>query len=104
MTATDLLPPPVLQAGGNDRPLAEPGERGTLSIAESVLEKLSAHLLAEVDGVGGAARRVLGVALGADSAEQRARVTATVSGTIALLEVRLSLAYPTPIQATCNRV
>lgn len=82
----------------------DPAERGRLDIAPVVLEKLGARLIAETDGVGGAARRVLGVALGSDTEDKQARVSATVDGAIALLDVRLSIAYPAPVGATCGRV
>jgi uncharacterized alkaline shock family protein YloU len=98
---------PVLWAPP-DRPadpgLIDPAERGRLHIAPTVLEKLGVGLIAETDGVGGAARRVLGVALGSDTEDKRARVSATVDGAIALLDVRLSIAYPAPVGATCGRV
>ena len=96
-----LWAPPDLPA---EPGLIDPAERGRLDIAPAVLEKLGTRLIAETDGVGGAARRVLGVALGTDAEDRSARVNATVDGAIALLDVRLSIAYPAPVGATCRRV
>jgi uncharacterized alkaline shock family protein YloU len=72
-------------------------ERGELTIAEQVVEKIAATALSEVEHVGGAARRVLGVALGPDGSDRLAQVHARVNGSLVTLEVTCSVAYPAPV-------
>jgi uncharacterized alkaline shock family protein YloU len=83
--------------------LLEAGERGSLTIAEQVVEKIAATALGEVDHVGGAARRVLGVALGSDSPDRPAQVHALVNGSLATLEVTCSVTYPAPVATVTER-
>ncbi|MFD6068510.1 Asp23/Gls24 family envelope stress response protein [Amycolatopsis lurida] len=56
--------------------------------------------MTEIEGVGGAASRVLGVAVGGEDLDNTAKVSAKVSGETADLDVRLSVAYPAPVTAT----
>ncbi|WP_219418701.1 Asp23/Gls24 family envelope stress response protein [Pseudonocardia nigra] len=102
MNSADLLPPPAEPWStppgrpSPDRP--DPAEdRGELSIDDGVVEQIAAAALGEVEHIGGAARRVLGVPLGADDPDQLARVTATVTGSVVALDVRCSVAYPAPV-------
>lgn len=78
-------------------------ERGTTTVSPRAVERLAARAVSEVDGVsgGGATRRVLGVAVG--SAEP-VRVTARVTGSRAVLTVRLSVDYPRSVAATTSHV
>ncbi|MEA5363002.1 Asp23/Gls24 family envelope stress response protein [Amycolatopsis sp., V23-08] len=75
-------------------------DRGTLTIADSAVERIAAHAVTEVDGVGGAATRVLGVAVGGETLDRSAKVTATVTGGTATLAVRLSVGYPQSVRKT----
>lgn len=81
----------------------DPGERGRTTIAARPIERIAARLVTEVDGVGGAAQRVLGVAVDGEDLDRSAKVTAQLSGEVASLEVRLSVAYPAPVAATTQR-
>ncbi len=84
---------------------AEPaGERGSLAIHDSVVEKVAVAAAGEVDGVGGAARRVLGVPAGRDDGDGRPRASARVTGETTTLEVRLTVAYPTSVRRTTEAV
>ncbi|WP_410586440.1 Asp23/Gls24 family envelope stress response protein [Amycolatopsis sp. lyj-23] len=78
-------------------------ERGALTIAEQAVQRLAAHALREVDDVGGAAGRVLGVSLGAEDPDRSAKVTAHVTGGEVTLDVRLSIAYPASVTRTTER-
>ncbi|MDQ7810834.1 Asp23/Gls24 family envelope stress response protein [Amycolatopsis sp. A133] len=69
-------------------------ERGRTTIAGRTVERIAARAVTDLDDVGGAATRVLGLAVGRGNT---AEVSATVSGGTAVLDVRLSLAYPTPV-------
>ncbi|MDD7926521.1 Asp23/Gls24 family envelope stress response protein [Actinomycetospora chibensis] len=80
------------------------GERGSLSIDDTVVEKVAAAAAGEIDGVRGAARRVLGVPTGSDDGDGRPRVSARVTGQTAALEVRLSVVYPASVRATTEAV
>ncbi|OLR93276.1 Asp23/Gls24 family envelope stress response protein [Actinokineospora bangkokensis] len=80
-----------------------PEDRGRTTISDRVAERVAAAALTEVDGVGGVAKRVLGVALSGDTADRAARVDATVSGDRTTLEVHLSVDYPTPVATTTRK-
>jgi uncharacterized alkaline shock family protein YloU len=105
-TSTDTLPTmgPGTSPDGRHRPLAPAESRGELTIDPQVVEKIAAAAVIEVDQVGGAARRVLGVSLGSDSADQRPRVQAKVDGAGVTVEVRCSVAYPAPVALVTERV
>jgi uncharacterized alkaline shock family protein YloU len=98
MTAPTLTADPAVEpvAAGSGR-LAEAGERGELTVADQVVEKIAAAALAEVEHVGGAARRILGVALGSDATDRPAQVHAHVDGSLVTLEVSCAVAYPAPV-------
>ncbi|WP_020669298.1 Asp23/Gls24 family envelope stress response protein [Amycolatopsis nigrescens] len=81
---------------------AEP-ERGRTTLEPRVVERIAAHAVTEVAGVGGSARRVLGVAVGSEEADRAARVRAEVTAESATLDVRLSVAYPDSVAATTER-
>ena len=63
-----------------------------------------ARIAGEEPGVGGAARRVLGVAVTGEDAEQAPRVEATVTGEMVSLRIRLSVTYPDPVHEVTDRV
>ena len=60
--------------------------------------------LAEVGQTGGAARQLIGLTVGRQTGEGPARVSARVNGNLALIEMRLSLAYPAPVRALTREV
>ncbi|WP_410655755.1 Asp23/Gls24 family envelope stress response protein [Amycolatopsis sp. lyj-112] len=97
MTAT--LPGPAADAGSADE-----DDPGTLTISDSTVERIAARVVTEVDGVGGAASRVLGVAVGGEDLDNTAKVTAKVDGDTATLDVRLSLGYPLSVSRTTENV
>lgn len=103
MTTLEAVPetgrrPPSSQAGPGSAT-----DRGRTTLEERVVERIAAHAVAEVDGIGGSAPRVLGVAVGADEADRAARVTARMDGETTALEVRLSVTYPASVTATTER-
>ncbi len=83
---------------------ADLGDRGRLTIGDTAVARIAAHAAAEVDGVGGSAYRLLGIALGAEQAEEDVRVTAHVVGAFVALDVRLSVTYPMPVRRTTEEV
>ncbi|MGK3206057.1 Asp23/Gls24 family envelope stress response protein [Amycolatopsis sp. MEPSY49] len=78
-------------------------ERGTLTVADQAVHRLAAHAVLEIDDVGGAVGRVLGVSLGAEDPGRSAKVTAHVTGGEVTLEVRLSITYPASVTRTSER-
>ncbi len=79
-------------------------DRGRLEIADVVVEKVAIAAAGEIDHVGGVARRVLGVPAGRDDGDGRAQVSATVTGQVAALDVRLTVMYPASVRATTEAV
>ncbi|WUI64709.1 Asp23/Gls24 family envelope stress response protein [Actinomycetospora sp. NBC_00405] len=75
-----------------------------MTIDDVVVEKVATAAAAQVEHVGGAARRVLGVATGREDGDGRPRVSAKVSGQVTTLEVRLAVAYPASVRATTEAV
>jgi uncharacterized alkaline shock family protein YloU len=73
-------------------------------MADRVLERIAAHVLTEVEETGGAARRVLGVPLGPTGQRTRPQVTAHVDGHLAILRMRITVAYPEPIRQVTRRL
>ena len=84
--------------------LPAPEQRGRTAIADRVVARLAARAAAEVEQTGGAARQLIGVAMGRETGEGTARVSARVDGHLAVIEMRLSLAYPAPVRALTREV
>jgi len=96
VSALDLAAPPT--------PLAVPGQRGRTTIADRVVTKVATRAVAEVAQTGGAARQLLGITLGRQTGEGPARVTARVDGNLAMIEMRLTLAYSAPVRSLSREV
>ena len=96
MSALDLAAPPT--------PLAVPGQRGRTTIADRVVAQVATRAVAEVGQTGGAARQLIGLTLGRQTGEGPARVSARVTGNLAMIEMRLSLAYPAPVRSLTREV
>lgn len=82
-------------------PLAEPAQRGSLVLADRVVERIAAQAATEVDLATGARHRRLGVALG-DS--ERPDVSARVDGDLAVVAVVMSVAWPAPVAEVTGQV
>jgi uncharacterized alkaline shock family protein YloU len=79
-------------------------DRGRTTVGHQVIESIAARIAGEEPGVGGAARRVLGVAVTGEDAEHAPRVEATVAGEMVSLRIRLSVTYPDPVHEVTDRV
>ncbi|MGV9366693.1 Asp23/Gls24 family envelope stress response protein [Amycolatopsis sp. NPDC003731] len=77
-------------------------DRGELVISGHAVERIAAHAAREIDGVGGAAGRVLGVALGGEDADRSVKVDAEVDGDRVRLATRLSIGYPASVARTTD--
>ncbi|SEP54347.1 Asp23/Gls24 family envelope stress response protein [Amycolatopsis saalfeldensis] len=79
---------------------SEVDDRGALTISDRVVERIATQAVTEVDGAGGSATRMLGVAVGGADLDQSAKVTAQVRGDTVTLDVRLSIGYPLSVAKT----
>lgn len=81
-----------------------PGLRGRTEIAERVLERIAAKVVADAEYAGGAARRMLGVPLGHDGQDAAPQTTAHIDGRLATIELIMSVAYPAPVRQVARRI
>jgi uncharacterized alkaline shock family protein YloU len=79
-------------------------DRGRTTVGRQVIEAIAARIACEEAGVGGAARRVLDVAVTGEDAARAPRVEATVVGEVVSLQIRLSVTYPDPVHEVTDRV
>ena len=84
--------------------LPAPGQRGRTTIAVRVVTRVAARAVAEVEQTGGAARQLIGITIGPQTGEGTARVSARTDGHLAMIQLRLSLAYPAPVRALTREV
>ena len=85
-------------------PLPAPEERGRTTIADRVVARVAARAVAEVEQTGGAARQLAGITIGRQTGEGTAHVSARTDGHLAMIQLRLSLAYPAPVRAVTREV
>ena len=85
---------PIASSASSDT-LAPPAARGSLTIADRVVERVAAHAATEVDLATGAPRTLLGQRL--PSAE-RARASARVDGGLVSVSVSLAVTWPSPVR------
>lgn len=82
-----------------DRQGQDPGQRGTLVIADSVVERIAAIAASAVRGVistGSGLDQVLG--------HRYPKVNATISGRRARIRVDIAVAWPSPLGQVCGQV
>ena len=84
--------------------LPAPGQRGRTTIADRVVTRGAARAVAEVEQTGGAARQLIGITIGPQTGEGTARVSARTDGHLAMIQLRVSLAYPAPVRAVTREV
>ena len=96
MSTLELAAPPS--------PLTVPGQRGRTTIADRVVARIATRAVAEVGQTGGAARQLIGLTVGRQTGEGPARVSARVNGNLAMIEMRLSLAYRAPVRSLSREV
>jgi uncharacterized alkaline shock family protein YloU len=80
-----------------------PAERGRITIADRVVEKIAARAVREVDRASGAPRRLLGTSLGS-SGSARPRADAKVDDRTVSLRLSMSVEYPAPVRDVAAEV
>jgi uncharacterized alkaline shock family protein YloU len=78
--------------------------RGTLTVADRVVEKVAGYAVVLVDGAYAAPRRVLGVKVGTVDADDEAHVRARVAGRTATVEASIAVRWPAPVEAVAAEV
>jgi uncharacterized alkaline shock family protein YloU len=84
--------------------LPEAGDRGRLTIAEKVVERVAGYAVTQVEGASAAPRRVLGMNVGEARADTEAAVTAKVEGRAASVSATVAVAWPQPVRTVADRL
>lgn len=75
-----------------------PEERGTLTIADRVVERVAGYAATQVDGAVAAPRRVLGISVGEARPDAEVAVRATVDGSVATVEATVAVTWPRSVR------
>ncbi|WP_433334037.1 Asp23/Gls24 family envelope stress response protein [Spirillospora sp. CA-294931] len=79
-----------------------PGERGTTTIAERVVARITREAVDETADAGGLDKKMLGVQV--PGGGRAARTDVRIEGSVVTARVRMSIAYPAPVRETAHRV
>lgn len=90
---------PCWGVGVDDPGLVEPGDRGSLTVADRVIDKLAAHAASFVDGVVPA-----GSVLDRLAGRQLPRATSQVRGRQARVGVQIAVVWPKALAETAGEV
>lgn len=82
----------------------EPAERGSLIVADRVVERIAGHAVTMVDGALAAPRRVLGISVGKSRPSKDAHVDARVDGSTATVEVTIAVCWPVSVRTVADDV
>ena len=95
-------------------PFAGPNAAGQIVVADRVVRRIASRAAGEVDGVGSAAARLLGIPLTAPGLDRLGRrtddltalptVVAHVDGRRVFLTVTVGVAYPRPLRDTAQQI
>ncbi len=94
MTASDV----DAGASGGGPDATPPEERGRLTVADRVVERVAGYAAAQVDGAAAAPRRLLGIPVGEARADAEAAVRATVDGRVATVAATIAVAWPQSVR------
>lgn len=110
-TAVTMAPEPVpvgartpADVGSAFPELGDPADRGGLTIADRVVQRVAGYAVTLVDGASAAPRRVLGVAVGGGRDDREASVDARVDGRVATVEASVAIGWPASVRAVATRV
>ena len=76
----------------------EPGDRGELTIADRVVERVAGYAATQVPGASAAPRRVLGINVGDARPDGEAAVQARVDGRTATIEATIAVEWPRSVR------
>ncbi len=96
--------PPDSDSTGADAELGDPAERGDLTVADRVVERVAGYAVTLVEGTSAAPRRILGVNVGGSRPDQEAAVDARVEGSTATVEATVTIVWPASIRAVATRL
>lgn len=89
---------------GSDRSeTGDPGDRGTLIVADRVVQRVAGYAVMQVDAAAAAPRRVLGVNLGEARDDDDVHVRAKVDGHTATVEATVAVRWPASIHEVAER-
>lgn len=84
--------------------LGDPAERGSLTVADRVVERVAGHAVTLVEGASAAPRRLMGVAVGGDRPDKEASVDARVDGHTATIEATVAIGWPASVRTVTTRL
>jgi uncharacterized alkaline shock family protein YloU len=92
----------VADASGSG--LADPADRGTLSVADHVVERVAGYAVTLIPHAVAAPRRVLGMNLGDSRPDSAAQVNAQVHGSTASVEATIAVRWPHSVREVTDQV
>jgi uncharacterized alkaline shock family protein YloU len=102
LTVTDAA---SVEAAGESLPeLPGAEDRGSLTIAEKVVERVAGYAVTRVEGASAAPRRVLGVNVGETRPDSEASVDARVEGRTAVVSATVAITWPHPVRTVAARL
>jgi uncharacterized alkaline shock family protein YloU len=69
-----------------------------------VVAQVATRAVAEVAQAGGVTRQLIGITIGHQAGQGPARVSARVDGNLAMIEIRLTVAYAAPVRTLTREV
>jgi uncharacterized alkaline shock family protein YloU len=84
--------------------LGDPADRGGLTVADRVVERVAGYAVTLVDGASAAPRRVLGVSVGRSREDREASVDARVDGHVATVEASVAIRWPASVRTVAARL
>lgn len=93
------------QAEPRSQPVpGDPSERGSLSVADRIVERVAGHAVSQVEAAMAAPRRVLGVNVGVARPQESAHVHARVYGEVATVEATIAVHWPASVRSVSDAV
>ncbi|TFV64138.1 Asp23/Gls24 family envelope stress response protein [Geodermatophilus sp. DF01-2] len=84
--------------------LGDPADRGSLTVADRVVERVAGYAVTQVEGASAAPRRLLGVSVGDVREDKEASVDARVDGHIATVDATVAIGWPASIRTVAARI
>ena len=81
-----------------------PEDRGTLSIADRVVERVAGYAATQVEGAAAAPRRLLGISVGESRPDAEAAVRAKVDGSVATVEATIAVSWPQSVRRVTDQL